>query len=162
MRHFLMSLMGATLIGLASQSASAQEIQIRYSDDVLEEFSETYGDREKEVLEKALRERLMKTIEKDGLNISRIDLLIEDISPNHPTFEQVSNTPGLDQFRSVSIGGAKLIGTSYDLNGEIITESESRLFSSSIRDARHGSTWSDAKRAFTAFSRRLSKDVRAS
>ncbi len=162
MRHFLVGIISAASLGFASQTALAQEINISYSEDLLEEFEDSYGEKEKAVLEEALTYRLMKIVEKDDLDISRIDIVIEDVSPNRPTYEQVRTRPGLDQFRSVSIGGAKLTGSVYGADGEILTESKYKSYSHSINDARFGSTWWDAKRAFWGFSKRVSKDIKSS
>ncbi len=162
MRHFLVGIVGAFSIGVLSPVSSAQEVNIRFAEDLQEEFAETYGEREKVILETELRKRILKAVEKDGLQLSRIDVIVEDASPNHPTREQASQTIGLDQFRSVSIGGAKITGESFDLDGNLVTATSSKLYSHSIRDARYATTWSDAKRAFSRFSRKMSKDVQNS
>ena len=162
MRHYLVGIAGALYLSVAAQTASAQQINISYSEGLQKEFEETYGEREKSVLEEALTKRILKRVEQDNLEIARIDVIIEDASPNRPTQEQVRARPGLDQFRSVSIGGAKLNATIYGANGQLLTESTYKSYSPSIREARYGSTWWDAKRAFSGFATRVSKDIKNS
>lgn len=160
MRPFLTSMISAAFICTFGSHALAQDITISFSDDALEEFSETYGEREMEVLTTSLNKRLKKVLDKENLNISKIDLIIEDAAPNRPTREQVSQRPGLDQFRSVSLGGAKITGTAYAENGEILATSTIKRYAHSIHDAKYQSTWGDAKRAFSVFSKRMVKDIR--
>ncbi|MDO9608084.1 MAG: hypothetical protein Q7J26_06135 [Brevundimonas sp.] len=75
------------------------------------------------------------------------NLVLEDLKPNRPTFEQIRQTPGLDPIRSISIGGAAI-------KGEIVTaDGQSRpvdfsYFSPNIRDVWGFGVWHDADRAF--------------
>jgi hypothetical protein len=84
-------------------------------------------------------------------------LTLTDLSPNRPTFEQLSHSPGLDPFRSVSIGGAAFEGEITTANGRSIPV-DFDWYSPSITDAAHASTWQDATRAFERFARRVSRD----
>ncbi|MFN7129325.1 MAG: hypothetical protein ACK4OJ_09700 [Brevundimonas sp.] len=82
------------------------------------------------------------------------NLILVDMKPNRPTFEQIRQTPGLDPIRSVSIGGAAI-------KGEIITaDGQSRpvdfsYFSPNIRDVWGYGVWRDADRAFERFGDRI-------
>ncbi|WAC59322.1 hypothetical protein [Brevundimonas sp. SL130] len=82
------------------------------------------------------------------------NLVLLDLKPNRPTFEQIRQTPGLDPIRSVSIGGAAI-------KGEIVTaDGQSRpvefsYFSPNIQDVWGYSVWRDADRAFERFGDRI-------
>jgi len=49
-----------------------------------------------------------------ALDAATVNLVLTDLKPNRPTFQQMADTPGLDGINSVSIGGATI-------EGEIIT-----------------------------------------
>ena len=78
---------------------------------------------------------------------ARIELVLTDLKPNRPTFEQLGRRPGLDGHRSVSIGGAAI-------EGEVITADGQRLpvryewYSPTLADVYGYATWQDAERAF--------------
>ncbi|MFC7290694.1 hypothetical protein [Hirschia litorea] len=159
MRNLLLSTLCALSISTFVPPAFAQIVDIKYSDDAQKKFSEEYGEREQPILEKHLRAKATKAVAKNNLQISRIEFTIEKISPNHPTREQANEKPGLDQFRSVSIGGAKISSVAYGMNDEIIAETSVNRFSHSIRDAQYGSTWTDAKQAFGVISNKLAQTI---
>lgn len=87
---------------------------------------------------------------------ARANLVLTDLAPNRPTFEQLSYSVGLDPIRSVSIGGASI-------EGEIVTASGQALpvdydwYSPSIEDARYASVWQDAERTYERLARRISR-----
>jgi len=82
------------------------------------------------------------------------NLVLKDLKPNRPTFQQVSDTPGLDPIRSISIGGASV-------EGEIVTADGERrpvnfsYFSPNLRDVWGYSVWRDADRAFERLGARI-------
>lgn len=81
-------------------------------------------------------------------------LVLKDLKPNRPTFEQTARTPGLDPIRSRSIGGASI-------EGEIITADGRRIpvqysySTSNLRDVVGYGVWWDANRTFDRFADRI-------
>ncbi|MBB3873385.1 MAG: hypothetical protein KYX67_06430 [Brevundimonas sp.] len=75
------------------------------------------------------------------------NLVLEDLKPNRPTFEQIRQTPGLDPIRSVSIGGAAIKGDIVTADGRSLPVDFS-YFSPNIRDVWGYGVWRDADRAF--------------
>lgn len=146
---------------LLAAPALSQEIFVTNSEDLQEKFEEDYGLRESEKLSKRLDEKVRKAFEQEGLTIHRIEITLEDAKPNHPTFKQLGDTPGLDGFRSVSLGGAKITGQVFDEEGNSIGQLTYRWFENDIRFAQHGGTWSDANRAINRFASKLVKEVKA-
>lgn len=103
--------------------------------------------------------RLQRAVERalarsDDFNGTRIELVLTELKPNRPTFEQLSDQPGLSLLDSISIGGAAI-------EGEVIGPDGSRRrvaydrFSSSLAEVHGYSTWQDAERAYDAFARGL-------
>jgi hypothetical protein len=85
-----------------------------------------------------------------------LELVIEDAKPNHPTPQQMGNTPGLS-YQSFGVGGARISGRYVDPAGKSTPIAYS-WYEGDIRWARYGSTWHDAEDAFDRFASRLVKD----
>lgn len=154
-RSFLAAL---TLLGLAAQ-AEAATISVSYSEDFAEKLAEDYGEREGPVLTDDIIEDIERALERAGVDAERIEVVIEDAKPNRPTLEQVSARPGLDQFRSFSIGGMSLTGKVYHLDGETVSEVEYEYYENDIRQVQHVSTWWDANRASRRFAERVAESL---
>ena len=89
-----------------------------------------------------------------GLDGARVDLVLTELKPNRPTFEQMADRPGLDGHRSISIGGAAIEGSITTADGQVLPVKYD-WFSSSLADVRGYSTWQDADRAY----RRLASNL---
>jgi len=85
---------------------------------------------------------------------ARINLVLTDLKPNRPTFQQTSDRPGLSVFDSVSIGGATIEGEVITADGQRLPVRYSR-YSSSIRDVIGYAVWQDAGNAY----RRLASNI---
>jgi len=87
-----------------------------------------------------------------------VEVTLIDAQPNKPTFKQLGDTPGLDYFSSVSIGGAELNAILRGPDGEIVTEVSHRRFSYAIDDINlAGGSWSEARRAVRQFATRVAR-----
>ncbi|NBC20693.1 MAG: hypothetical protein GVY06_06540 [Alphaproteobacteria bacterium] len=150
-------LFGTALV--AAPMAVAAEINISYSDEFAETLEEDYGMREGERLMETVRKDLEQALERQGVDVAQIDVTINDAKPNRPTLQQVSDQPGLDMFRSISIGGMDLTAMAYDGEGNLVAEVQYDWYENNIRDVIGASTWWDAGRASDRFSRRLAKQL---
>lgn len=139
--------------------AGATTVNVSFSEDFSEKLTEDYGEREGEKLIEEITEDLTRQFEKKGLDVARVDVTIIDAKPNRPTFKQLGDTPGLDGFRSISLGGMSLEGTAYDADGAVLGSKSYRWFENDIRDAIVAGTWTDARRASDRFARRFAKDL---
>lgn len=139
--------------------ASAADVTVKYSDDFAEALEEDYGTREGERLTKTIRKDLEQALDRRGVDVARIEVTIHDAKPNRPTFQQASDRPGLDMFRSISIGGMDLSGKAYDDAGHLVADLQYDWYETSIRDVVGASTWWDAGRASDRFSRKLAKQL---
>jgi len=78
---------------------------------------------------------------------ARVELVLTDLKPNRPTFQQAADRPGLDQFRSISIGGAEIEGQITLADGTVQPVRYS-WFSTNLGDVHGYSIWQDAERAY--------------
>ncbi len=102
-------------------------------------------------LAEVVRRGLADNARLDG---ARIELVLTDLRPNRPTFQQTANKPGLDPFRSISIGGAAIEGAITTADGQVLPVKYD-WYSSNLADVRGYSTWHDADRAYQRFAGRL-------
>lgn len=84
------------------------------------------------------------------------NLILVDLKPNRPTFEQVRRTPGLDPINSISIGGAAIKGEIITADGQT-TPIDYSYFSPSLADVWGYSVWRDADRAFERFGNQIER-----
>lgn len=102
-----------------------------------------------------LAEVVRRTLARDGgLDGARIDLVLTDLRPNRPTFEQMARQPGLDGLRSLSIGGAAIEGSVTTADGEVLPVRYD-WYSNTLADVRGHTTWQDADRAYQRLASRL-------
>lgn len=94
--------------------------------------------------------------ERNALEGAQINLTIKDLKPNRPTMQQVSEKPGLDPMRSISIGGANIEGTVTTASGEVHPVKYD-YYSSSLRDVVGVTTWYDAQRAYRGLASNLAR-----
>lgn len=102
---------------------------------------------------------IIRTVERtltrqDALTGAKIDLVLKDLKPNRPTMQQLSDRPGLDAMRSLSIGGASFEGTVTLADGTVQPVKYS-YYSPNIRDAVGATTWYDAGRAYSRLATNL-------
>ncbi len=140
-------------------TAAATEVAVTYSDDFAEELADNYGEREGETLTEDIIDDLDRAFERAGVAPAKVDITIVNAKPNRPTLEQLSQTPGLDGFRSISIGGMELVGTAYDADGNVIATQEYEWFENHIDQVVGSSTWSDANRASRRFAKKFATQL---
>ena len=93
------------------------------------------------------------------MNADRVVVTIEDAKPNRPTWQQVSEKPGLDPIRSISIGGAHVKGVAYDASGKEIGTLDYDWYETSLSNVIAATTWSDARTSFDRFARRFANKL---
>ena len=121
----------------------------------LQENAEKLGERE-------VREQVVRLTEavrgaladSADLKDAQIHLIVTDLKPNRPTFQQMADQPGLDGIRSLSIGGVAIEGEIVKADGQRIPVHFSR-FNSNLAEVRGFSTWQEASRGYDRFARNL-------
>jgi hypothetical protein len=93
--------------------------------------------------------RVVQTeLERRGaLDGARVDLVLTELKPNRPTMQQMVDRPGLDGFRSISIGGATIEGQVTLADGQV-QPVRYDWYSNNLQDVRGASTWQDAETAY--------------
>jgi hypothetical protein len=146
----------SALLGLAMASpAMAQTIEAKVSADFQKKLEDDIGVRESKFLTDALTTKVKNVFAAKSVNAERVVVTIEDAKPNRPTMEQVSNKPGLDAMRSISVGGARVTGAAYDAAGKELATIDYHWYETDLRNVIAATTWTDARTTFDRFARRF-------
>lgn len=140
---------------LLAAPALAVTVETKISAEFQEKLEDDIGVREARVLSDALTRKITAIFADRRVTADKVVVTIEDARPNKPTMEQVSNKPGLDAMRSISLGGAKLSGIAYDAAGAEIGRFDYRWYENDLRNVVAASTWTDARSTFDKFARRF-------
>ncbi|CAN5277438.1 hypothetical protein BH10PSE2_BH10PSE2_29840 [soil metagenome] len=141
--------MAAPGVALAepSQSQRAPEITVSIGGDLTEQVPKL-GERDVQRQSDELADAVRTALSRSGaLAGAQVHLVLTDLKPNRPTFQQAVDKPGLSIFDSISIGGATIEGEVITADGERLPVRYSR-YSSSIEDVYGYDTWQDASRAY--------------
>lgn len=107
-------------------------------------------------LERELREAALLA---EGENGTTLHVVIEDATPNRPTFAQQGGRPALS-FQSFGRGGAHVTAELRDSAGALVATYEYSWTTPRIEDAQFANVWTDANRTFDRFSSRLASSLR--
>jgi hypothetical protein len=157
MQKFSLLLSVAAVAAFAG-AAQAQSTDVSVAlDPAFESKAEKLGRSEVQKQLERLDEIVSRAIAEDPeLSGARVELVVTDLRPNRPTLEQVRDRPGLDPFRSISIGGAAIEGRIVTAQGEVVPVSYER-FSNNLNEVYGVGVWHDAERAY----RRLASNLQA-
>ena len=154
------ALVASAVAALAlAMPASALTVEATVSTEFQKKLDDDIGAREARVLTNILTRKVTDAFTARGVQAERVVVTIEDARPNRPTMEQVSNKPGLDSMRSISIGGARVKGIAYDASGKQIGAFDYDWYETDLRNTIGSTTWSDARTAFDRFSRRFADQL---
>lgn len=144
---FLAPLGAVLAVAAGPAMADPASINVTLGPD-LQDKVEDLGERDVRAQADRLAEVVRRTLARSGgLDGARIDLVLTDLRPNRPTFEQMGHRPGLDYHRSISIGGAAIEGSITTADGEVLPVRYD-WYSNSLAEVRGFSTWQDADRAY--------------
>lgn len=147
------TLLAASLFGPAA-FAEGLNVNVTYGAKAEKAMVETYGERERAVVQELLTRNLNRAL---GTQAARVDVTINNVVPNRPTFKQLGDRPGLSM-QSFGIGGADVTGKAFDAAGNLLGEVTYDWYGD-IFMADSSWTWTDADRALYQFSRRLAAAV---
>jgi len=140
-----------------SSSALAQTVQpASFSAEFQRALDRDYGAREGAYLSRAVERAITAALARRGVSdgMGSIEVEIVDAQPNRPTFQQLSDRPGLSM-SSISIGGADLRATIHSADGRTISVQHD-YYSYDLVDASFGAgTWSDAQRSIRSFANKV-------
>jgi hypothetical protein len=144
---FFAPLAAALAVAAGPAMAQTASINVTLGPD-LQQKADELGEREVQEQADRLAEVVQRALARDGaLDGARIDLVLTDLKPNRPTFQQMVDRPGLDAFRSRSIGGAAIEGQIVTADGRTVPVKYD-WYSHSLADVRGYTTWQDADRAY--------------
>ncbi|MFD1189296.1 hypothetical protein [Phenylobacterium conjunctum] len=154
MRLLLVSLLAA---GAATSAVAAPPtVTVNLSPAVRKAAAETYGVAEVDRVAESLRQTVARKLDRTGaLQGAQVDLTLDDVKPNRPTFKQLGDKPGLS-YQSFSVGGARVTGSATAADGSV-TPVSYQWYETDIRNAWYQPTWGDADRAFGRLADRLSR-----
>jgi hypothetical protein len=153
MRIVLAALAGLALA--AAPAAAAVTVEAKVSTEFQQKLEKDYGVREADKLTRALISKIEGVFDRQDVMADRVVVTIEDAKPNRPTLQQVSDKPGLDPMRSISVGGARVSGIAYDASGAEIGRFDYHWYETDISNVIAATTWSDARWTFDRFARRF-------
>jgi hypothetical protein len=167
--------MRAVLIGFAalfafSAPALAQPVSVpspAIGTALQEDLEDTYGVREGPYLQ-ALTERFVEeALARAGATLAQgdgaaltVDIIIEEATPNRPTYQQLADRPSLS-LASFGVGGARFTAVIRDEGGAVVATVGHAYYETSIFDAFAASTWSDARFAARGFARKVARAYQA-
>lgn len=143
-----------TLAASGTALAQPKAINVTLAPDFAEK-AQKLGEREVEAQVADLTRTLERTLTRENaLEGAVLDLVITDLTPNRPTMQQLTDRPGLDAMRSISIGGAAFEGTVTTADG---TRHDVKYdyYSPTIQDAFGATVWTDAGRAYSRLANAL-------
>lgn len=151
---FLAPLGAVLAVAAGPAAADPASINVTLGPD-LQDKAEELGERDVRQQADRLAEVVSRALARGGdLDGARVDLVLTDLRPNRPTFEQMAQQPGLDGHRSVSIGGAAIEGEITTADGRVLPVRYD-WYSNSIAEVRGYTTWHDADRAYQRLASRL-------
>ncbi len=152
MRAFAIGAVLALALPAGAAIAGPAQVQVSIGSELADK-ADDYGVEDLARLAERLDREVEESLAASGrFPDAQVRLVIEDATPNRPTFQQLRDRPGLSM-ESYGIGGA-------EISGEIVTADglrqplSYRWFETNIRNAGL-TTWSDANRAFGRFANRL-------
>lgn len=157
----LASLAALFALALPANAAPVNLTPVSFSPEFQSALDEDLGAREGERLREDLVRAVTRELNARGASIGQggitIELLIIDADPNRPTWRQMTDRPGLDMIRSISIGGADLRAILRGPDGQAISEITHRRYDYNIDDSgvRAATTWTAAQRAMRGFAQRV-------
>jgi hypothetical protein len=128
-------------------------------------FEDDYGTREIATLQQVFTSALTRELSQAGGAVSDsgpviIETTLVDVKPSKPTLEQVRHKPGLDQFRSISLGGAELRARILAADGRVLQEVNYDWYETDLLTMPALTTWSDADRAIRRFADKVAEAYR--
>jgi hypothetical protein len=157
MRHFAFLAPLTAAIALAGAAAAQpSSVSVTVSPDFAKTAAEL-GQRDVQQQVDDLTATVTRVLtERNALDGARIELVITDLKPNRPTMQQVTDKPGLDMMRSLSIGGAAIEGSVTTASGEVHPVKYD-YYSNTLAEVRGSTTWQDASTAFDRLARNLAE-----
>lgn len=143
----------------AQNPASGDSLSISIAAPLQKTLDADYGSAETRVLEQAINDSVARALKRAGLApaaLPRVEVLLSDARPSHPTHYQQARNPSLDPVRSISLGGASLSAVLRGADGRELDRVATEDYATSFQEASASlDAWSDARRTIDRFADRL-------
>lgn len=147
-----------TLAAPGAVSAQATEVHVTIGPELARKAKDL-GQRDLDRLTTSLENDIERAVARSGRGAGgRLELVLTDVRPSRPTFEQMARRPGLSM-ESVSNGGAAFEGVETLADGST-REVRFSWYETDLRWAQSRTTWFDAERAFAMFARQYAQGKR--
>jgi hypothetical protein len=124
-----------------------------------QKFEKSYGVREVGYLSDYAQSEVSRALTKAGAEVGtgglRVEVTLLSARPSKPTFKQLGDRVGLDYYRSISLGGAKLQAKFIDASGAVVDTVDGGYYETDLQFAYALSTWYDAERGIRSFARKV-------
>jgi hypothetical protein len=163
------ALIGGLTAGLAVAAAPAAAVSVgpvAIGETLQKALKDRYGVDEAQDLQKAVTESLARSLKEAGAEQGeaaaiRIEVLIDEAIPTHPTRRQMNENPSLDYLASVSRGGAELHAVLRSADGKVLDHVAYDYYAYSLREvSMSGGAWGDAYLAINRFSDQVARHWR--
>lgn len=156
MRSLAIAVAAAGLLSAAPALATPAGVSVTVGPQLQEKAMRSLGVREIDELAKDLQKTVERRLSKSGAyDGARIELVLVDATPNHPTFKQLGDRPGLSM-QSLSVGGARIEGRAVAADGTVTPLSYAYM-EPDIRWVRGYATWTNAEETFDQFAAELGR-----
>lgn len=155
----------AAMFGLAVLSAGAGYAApvtiapFALAPEAQQKFDKSYGAREAGILSDYAQQQVGRSLTRAGAQVGanglRVEVTLLSAKPSKPTFEQLSDKPGLDYIRSISLGGSRLQAKFIDASGAVIDTVDGGFYESDLRFSYATTTWYDAERGIRNFATKV-------
>lgn len=147
MRRFAILAPLAAVLAVATPSLADPTVTVRIGPDLQEKVDDLGAPEVNDQIERLTQVVQRVLAERGVLDGATVDLVLTDLKPNKPTFEQLTDRPGLDFIRSQSLGGAAFEGQVTTADGRV-EPVKYDWYSTNLRDVQGYTTWQDAHRAY--------------
>jgi len=149
---------------LAGPAPSGPEVAVTLAPALSDRLERSGDAAERAVLRQLATEAMHESVARAigrGAHRVRVDVVIEDAAPSHPTRAQLARTPSLDALRTHSSGGARLTAEVRDETGRRLARIAHEHYAPDLdRASPAGDPWADARVAIDGAAARLAQALR--
>lgn len=152
-------------VGAAGASAPAATtgvpVTVTFSPVLDQRFDADYGAPERDTLRAIVVDAVDRALDRRARRAAlaadaRVDVVVGDAQPSHPTRSQLLQNPSIDPLRSRSLGGADLKGTVLAADGRVLATVAYDYYAPDFGTASPGGdAWADARIAIDRFAGQL-------
>lgn len=147
--------------GSAPGAPTSVPVAVTFSPALDQRLEADYGGLERDTLRAIVVDAVDRALERRARRAAlaadvRVEVVIGDARPSHPTRSQLLNNPSIDPLRSKSLGGADLKGAVLAADGRVLATAAYDYYAPDFATASPGGdAWADARIAIDRFAGQL-------